>query len=63
MDDKAKRALEIVMGINPFNIRSRTDATLSTQMAFENVWSCHGAMAARYYLLPSVYYGKLMVLQ
>ena len=63
MDDKAKRALDVVMKITPLNIRSRTDASEALQISFADIWSRHGAQAARYSLLPHVYDGHVMVLE
>lgn len=63
MDERARKSLEVVGTITPLNMRLKTDASESLQMSFADMWSRHGAQAARYSLLPYIYDGRVIVLE
>jgi hypothetical protein len=61
MTDEHKAAFKRLMLLTPTNIHLLSDVTYSDRLDFEALWSKHGPTAARYFLFPSLWYGKLHI--
>ena len=46
--------------VTPTNIHRLTNASYGQKVNFESVWYGHGPQAARYYLLPELFFGTLL---
>ena len=61
MTDEHRAAMRRLMKLNPTNVHLLTDIKLGQRMDFESLWSRHGPTAARYYLFPSLWEGRLTI--
>lgn len=51
--------LEFLMEVTPLNIHLKASPSYGQRVNFESIWYRHGPMAARYFLLPDLYYRRL----
>ena len=56
---EVKEALAFLDTLTPDTIHLKTNASLGQIMDFQSIWWRHTPQAARYYLLPSYWEGKL----
>jgi long-subunit acyl-CoA synthetase (AMP-forming) len=60
---KVAEALKALDTVTPVNLHLKTNADYTQRENFHSIWFNHTPQAARYYLLPSFWAGKLFILQ
>ena len=60
---KVAEALKALNTITPVNLHLKTNADYAQRENFHSLWFNHTPQAARYYLLPPFWEGKLFILQ
>ena len=61
MTEEHKATMKRLMVLTPTNIHLLSDVSYSKRLDFESLWSKHGPTAARYFLFPSLWHGKLHI--
>ena len=61
MKPEVVEALKTLNRVTPTNVHLITNIGHSKRLDFESLWLRHGPQAARYFLLPDYFKGKLEV--
>ena len=61
MTAEHKAAFKELMRLTPTNIHLLSNVNYSQRIDFESLWFRHGPNAARFFLFPSYWNGKLML--
>ncbi len=60
---KVAEALKALDTVTPVNLHLKTNADYTQRENFHSIWFNHTPQAARFYLLPPLWEGKLFILQ